>query len=93
MAPVTALTITQDGLQATRICPAIITDTTAHVLPGTIPSCHHYVFTLYALDTDKLPLTGRFSGQDVIAAMKGHILDKASITGVYSLNPAVKLPA
>ena len=54
---------------------------------------HHYVFTLYALDTDKLPLTGRFSGQDVIAAMKGHILDKASITGVYSLNPAVKLPA
>lgn len=50
---------------------------------------HHYVFTLYALDTDKLALAGRFSGQDVMAAMQGHILGKASITGVYSLNPAV----
>lgn len=54
---------------------------------------HHYVFTLYALDTDKLPLSGRFTGQDVLSAMKGHILEKASITGVYSLNPSVKLPA
>ena len=50
---------------------------------------HHYVFTLYALDTDKLAVTGRFTGQDVMAAMQGHILGKASITGVYSLNPAV----
>ena len=50
---------------------------------------HHYVFTVYALDTDKLAVTGRFTGQDVMAAMQGHILGKASITGVYSLNPAV----
>ena len=54
---------------------------------------HHYVFTLYALDTDKLPLPDRFTGQDVLSAMKGHILDSASMTGVYSLNPDVKLPA
>ena len=54
---------------------------------------HHYVFTLYALDIEKLPLSGRFTGQDVLAAMKGHVLDKASMTGIYSLNPAVKLSA
>ena len=51
---------------------------------------HHYVFTLYALDIEKLPLSGRFSGQDVLAAMKNHILAQASITGVYSLNPKVE---
>ena len=51
---------------------------------------HHYVFTLYALDIEKLPLSGRFSGGDVIKAMKGHILDQASMTGVYSLNPEVE---
>ena len=51
---------------------------------------HHYVFTLYALDVEKLPLAGRFTGQDVLAAMKGHILDQASITGIYSLNPEIE---
>lgn len=50
---------------------------------------HHYVFTLYAVDTDKLPVSGRFTGQDVLSALKGHVLDQASITGVYSLNPQV----
>lgn len=51
---------------------------------------HHYVFTLYALDIEKLPVSGRFTGQDVLSAMKGHILDQASITGVYSLNPEIE---
>jgi Raf kinase inhibitor-like YbhB/YbcL family protein len=51
----------------------------------TIP--HHYVFTVYALDVAKLPLGDKFTGPDLVAAMKGHILDKASITGVYTLNP------
>lgn len=51
---------------------------------------HHYVFTLYALDTEKLPLTGRFTGQDVLNSIKGHILDQASITGVYALNPEIE---
>lgn len=78
---------------ATRICPAIITDMTAHGPPWNDSIPHHYVFTLYALDTDKLSLSDRFTGQDVLSAMKGHILDKASMTGVYSLNPDVKLPA
>jgi Raf kinase inhibitor-like YbhB/YbcL family protein len=48
---------------------------------------HHYVFTVYALDTDKLPTEDRFTGPDVIAAMQGHILGKASMTGIYTLSP------
>jgi Raf kinase inhibitor-like YbhB/YbcL family protein len=52
---------------------------------------HRYVFTLYALDVDRLPLAGRFTGADAVAAMAGHTLARASLTGLYSLNPA--LPA
>jgi len=52
---------------------------------------HRYVFTVYALDVERLPVTGRFDGKDILAAMQGHILAQASLTGVYSLNPDVKL--
>lgn len=48
---------------------------------------HHYIFTVYALDIAELPFEGRFTGQDVMKAMQGHILDQASITALYSLNP------
>lgn len=48
---------------------------------------HRYVFTVYALDLEKLPLEGTFNGQQVLQAMQGHILDKASLTGIYTLNP------
>ncbi len=50
---------------------------------------HHYVFTLYALDIGKLPLSGRFDGAAVRAAIAGHVLAQAAITGTYSLNPAL----
>jgi len=53
----------------------------------TIP--HHYVFTLYALDVATLPLEGAFNAVDVQRAMAGHVLAQASLTGVYSLNPAL----
>lgn len=52
---------------------------------------HRYVFTLYALDIAKLPQEGRLTGQQVRDAIKGHVLAEASLTGVYSLNPAVGL--
>lgn len=48
---------------------------------------HRYVFTLYALDIERLPLEGRFSGAEVRAALAGHILAQASIAGSYTLNP------
>ncbi len=51
---------------------------------------HHYVFTLYALDVDKCSVTGKFKGPDVLAAIKGHSLGQAQLTGLYSLNPGVK---
>lgn len=51
---------------------------------------HRYVFTLYALDVPKLELSGKFTGPEVLAAMTGHILDQASITGTYTLNKALR---
>jgi Raf kinase inhibitor-like YbhB/YbcL family protein len=51
---------------------------------------HHYVFTLYALNVDKCPVDGKFTGGDVRKAIVGHVLAEASITGTYSLNADVK---
>jgi len=48
---------------------------------------HRYVFTLYALDIEKLPVEGSFTGVHVRDAMRGHVLDEASFSGTYSLNP------
>lgn len=50
---------------------------------------HRYVFTVYALAIEKLPLEGRFGGAEVRAAMRGQILAQASLTGTYTLNPAL----
>ena len=52
---------------------------------------HHYVFTLYALDVPHLDLPDRFTGADARRAMHGHALAHASVTGRYTLNPAVTL--
>ncbi len=50
---------------------------------------HRYVFTVFALDIDRVPVEGRFTGPQVRDAIAGHILAQASLTGTYSLNPAV----
>jgi Raf kinase inhibitor-like YbhB/YbcL family protein len=52
---------------------------------------HRYVFTLFALDIEKLPVSGNFTGKDVREAVRGHVLAQAALTGRYALNPAVKL--
>ena len=44
-----------------------------------------------ALDVEALPLEGKFGGQQVREAMKGHILAEASLAGVYSLNQSISL--
>lgn len=44
---------------------------------------HRYIFTLYALDAT-LPLSEGASRAEVEAAMEGHILGKAVLTGVYN---------
>jgi Raf kinase inhibitor-like YbhB/YbcL family protein len=48
---------------------------------------HHYVFTLYALNLARLPLEGRFTGAQVRQAMAGHVMDAATYSGTYTLNP------
>lgn len=51
---------------------------------------HRYVFTFYALDIPRLPVEGAFDKHAALAAMRGHVLAEASITGLYSLNPDSK---
>jgi len=51
---------------------------------------HRYVFTVYALDIDEVPVEGKFTGDDVKKAIEGHILGQASITGTYTLNPRLR---
>lgn len=48
---------------------------------------HRYIFTVYALDVEKLALPHRFEAPDVLKAMKRHCLAEATIIGTYSLNP------
>lgn len=50
---------------------------------------HRYVVTLYALDTDSTSVGTDFTADEVKQAIQGHILEEASLTGTYSLNPAV----
>ena len=48
---------------------------------------HHYVFTLYALDIARLPVDWAFTGAQVRQALEGHVLDAATHSGTYTLNP------
>lgn len=50
---------------------------------------HHYHFTLYALSLERCPVGDKFTGDDVLKAIDGHVLAETRITGVYSLNPDV----
>ncbi|MEO8104034.1 MAG: YbhB/YbcL family Raf kinase inhibitor-like protein [Betaproteobacteria bacterium] len=52
---------------------------------------HRYVFTVFALDVDRLPVEGRFAGAEVRAAMVEHVLGEVAITGIYTLNPTVRI--
>lgn len=53
---------------------------------------HRYRFEVHALDVARCPVQGAFTVADVRKAIAGHVLASAAITGVYTLNPAVKLP-
>ena len=47
---------------------------------------HHYVFTLYALNLPRLPVESSFTGAQVRAALAGHVLCAATLSGTYTLN-------
>jgi Raf kinase inhibitor-like YbhB/YbcL family protein len=49
--------------------------------PGDKP--HHYVFTLFALDLDKLPVNESTSATSVGFNLYHHTLGKATLTGLY----------
>jgi Raf kinase inhibitor-like YbhB/YbcL family protein len=51
---------------------------------------HHYHFTLYALAVERCAVEGSFTGPDVLKAIAGHVLAKATMDGTYALNPKVK---
>lgn len=59
--------------------------------PWNDEAVHHYHVTVYALDVENLGLDadGDFRGQDVLAAIEGHVLDQAEIVGTYTTNPDV----
>lgn len=48
---------------------------------------HRYVFTVYALDVASLPVVGALTPANIMAALSGHVLASASLSGRYSLNP------
>lgn len=48
---------------------------------------HRYHFTVYALDIASLGLQGEFTGDEVLEAMQGHIIEQSSVIGTYTLNP------
>lgn len=51
---------------------------------------HHYSFTAYALDVDRVDVDGKFSSADVLAAIEGHVLGQASLVGKYKINQAAR---
>ncbi|MFH0806212.1 MAG: YbhB/YbcL family Raf kinase inhibitor-like protein [Candidatus Brennerbacteria bacterium] len=50
--------------------------------PPTGNTPHHYIFTLYALDTP-IALSLGATKEELIRLMEGHILGKAELVGVY----------
>lgn len=51
---------------------------------------HRYIFTIYALDVPRLEISGDLNGRNTEAALAGHVLSEARITGNYSLNPRLQ---
>ncbi len=52
---------------------------------------HRYIFTVYALDVERLDVGSELNGAALRKAMKGHVLDQAAITTTYTLNPRLVL--
>ncbi|MCK0713517.1 YbhB/YbcL family Raf kinase inhibitor-like protein [Chromohalobacter sarecensis] len=48
---------------------------------------HRYYFTVYALDIASLGLQGEFTGDEVLEAMQGHVIEQSCVMGTYTLNP------
>lgn len=53
---------------------------------------HRYRFELYALDTASLDLPAGYAGDELMGAMKGHVLDQASFSCTYKIYPHARMP-
>lgn len=51
---------------------------------------HGYRFQVFALDVPTLGLSGAFTAEDMEAAMQGHVLATATLTGLYHIYPSPK---
>lgn len=51
---------------------------------------HHYDFVLYALDVERCAVEGEFTGDEVLEAIEGHVLDSAKLSVQYTLNPRLR---
>ncbi len=51
---------------------------------------HKYEFIIYAIDLDSCPVYGAFTAANVAAAIKGHVLAEAHLSGTYTLNPTLR---
>jgi hypothetical protein len=54
---------------------------------------HRYHFTVYALDLDRCPVEGTFTGPDVLKAVEGHVLGEGSMVGTYAIYPKARARA
>lgn len=52
---------------------------------------HRYRFEVLAIDLARCPVEGAFTLAQLRAALEGHVLDRAAVTGLYSLNPRHRL--
>ena len=44
---------------------------------------HHYIFTLYALNTNRLHLDSGAKIEDLLSVIEGHVVKQATLTGTY----------
>jgi Raf kinase inhibitor-like YbhB/YbcL family protein len=51
---------------------------------------HHYHFTVYAIDSARCPVEGDFTRDDVLEAIKGHVLGETAIVGTYHIYPKAR---
>ncbi len=52
---------------------------------------HRYTFEVLATDLERCTVPDRYTLTDLRIALDGHVLDRASIIGRYSLNPRIRL--
>lgn len=78
-----------DGIKPDTSPNGIVQGQNVRGVNGYQPPCpptgarpHHYIFELYALDS-KLGLAAGSSRVDLLNAMNGHVIGKATVTGVF----------